>query len=125
MADTDDLNDVDNKEVLNDVDNKDVLNNVDNKDVLNEVNNNVVLDVEEELEKLNKYYIGNMYMDNYNNILFNLTFKVYKNIPLSCIKKYNLIDVYFGSNGRYYIKNNKLLYDIMPLWYLCRKTFNV
>ena len=44
------------------------------------INNNV------ENNELERYYVGNIFMDNYKDILYNLTFRVYKDIPLRYIK---------------------------------------
>lgn len=81
-----------------------------------------VLDVEDDL---NAYYLGDVFVDNYQEILYKITFRVYKDVPFNLESKYNLTDIYFGNKGYYYIKNAKLLYDLTPLWLPFRKTYNL
>lgn len=85
--------------------------------IINTVNNEL------EAEELERYYVGDLFVENHLNFLFNLTLRVYKDVPVGLDTKYNLTDIYYGSNGYYFIKKNSLLMDLRPFWSLCKNKF--
>lgn len=48
---------------------------------------------------LEAYCFGDLFMDNYLDIFYNTTFRVYKDVPFNSIKKYNLSNSYYGDMG--------------------------
>ena len=79
----------------------------------------------EELEyDLQSYYYGCINVYNYKNLLYNITIPVYKNLPYP-LDWDSLTTIYYDCNNEYFIKKNKLIYDIRPLWDIFRNTYNL